>query len=1140
MAARMKHRGNWHHKRHKHETRACYNCNERGHLSRNCNQRSKEGRRENPFLTGNGDHKGSAQLSRSTLLLTASIGTSSSSKDSELFIMDSGASDHMVHDSSLLFNPREAATRRIVLGDGRTIDATLQGDVHVKNVLRGRANEVIRRYVVLKDALYVPGLDVNLISCSRLCEEGYTIRFGRNGCLATAEDGEVAISACKSKGLYPVQTKVDRIAAYASTAIDEKLWHARLGHANRRSVKKLLDSNAVQEFRTKSVKPLSRTHCPSCEKGKQSRVVRHANPVRAGAVGDVIHSDVCGPMSFPSFGKARYYVSFIDEFSGFICIYPIKSKSEVDGKFRTFMAWIERKGDCRIKTLHSDNGGEYVALESFLEENGIEARGSSAYSPQENGIAERANRTIVESARSMLRHAGISKQFWAEATVHAADIKNRFFCPQKQEVTSFELLMGRKPRIDNLRAFGALSWVHIPKQKRKKLDSKSEEGIVIACYETSQYKIWLRSTRTAITCRDVRIDETTFPGRNWFANEDVVVVGSDVPQHVPVQGDTQQATVEVVQQAADQLVIEPRADNHTSEVNDMVNADEDQTSPEEMDTMTYIPGTAQDQDAPSEGQEVQPRYPRRERNSPDFYNPGRAQTASSLSLPEPETYAEAMEMDEAANWDEAIQSELESLQSHGTWEIVPKHANSRILPTRFIFRRKLNSDCSLCRHKARLVVKGYLQGNVEQTFAPVVDFSTVRAILAVAVQKGLHAHQLDVRTAFLHGDIDDEIYISAPPGISICGKDQVLELRKGLYGLKQAPKLWFNKFKDVMILLGLKPLAADECVFVDDRVWLLLYVDDIIIISSSMESISAIKKKLKEQLDVKDMGPLKFFLGVAFEQDSQGAYLSQQKYLGEVLTKFGMEQCKAVKTPMSTVPSIVDSSEADRKLFQEIIGSLLFLSTRTRPDISSAVGLLCRHVSNPQHCHLITAKRILRYLRGSTDFVLRLYSSPGSLQAYADADWGNDRSDRKSTSGIVLQIGNSSVLWKSRKQPVVALSTSEAEFISASEACKAVVWLRHLLKELSCLQSGATILFEDNQGTINWATEGVRNAKHVAIRGNYVQEQIRLGSVRMQYCPGEKMTADILTKPLQRVLFEKHRTSLGVVQAAPHQVQKGS
>ena len=203
-------------------------------------------------------------------------------------------------------------------------------------------------------------------------------------------------------------------------------------------------------------------------------------------------------------------------------------------------------------------------------------------------------------------------------------------------------------------------------------------------------------------------------------------------------------------------------------------------------------------------------------------------------------------------------------------------------------------------------------------------------------------------------------------------ENEVLKLRKGLNGLKQAPELCFNKFKEVMILLGLKPPAADECVFVDDRVWLLLYVDDISIIISSMERISAIKKELKEQLDVKDMGPLKFFLGIAFEQDSQGAYLTQQKYLGEVLTKFGMEQFKAVKTPMGTVPSKVDRSEADRQLFQEIIGSFLFFSSRTLPDISSAVGLLCSHVSNTQHCHLIAAKRILRYFRGTTDFDLRL------------------------------------------------------------------------------------------------------------------------------------------------------------------------
>ena len=224
-------------------------------------------------------------------------------------------------------------------------------------------------------------------------------------------------------------------------------------------------------------------------------------------------------MSVETFTGARYFVSFIDDFTGYILIVPIKLKSQVLDQFKLYQAWLERKHDCRINRLHSDNGGEYVAMKGYLAQQGIEQSMSPPYCPNQNAAAERANRTIVEFARSMLQYASLSIKFWAEAVVHSARIRNLFLCPGNQTNTSYELMIGSKPDVSYLRIFGCRGWYHIPKDVGKKLGSKSEAGIVVGCLPNSQYKLWIPARGTALIARDVTIDETAFPARQLMQNQ---------------------------------------------------------------------------------------------------------------------------------------------------------------------------------------------------------------------------------------------------------------------------------------------------------------------------------------------------------------------------------------------------------------------------------------------------------------------------------------------------------------------------------------------------------------------------------------------------------------------------------------------
>ena len=517
-----------------------------------------------------------------------------------------------------------------------------------------------------------------------------------------------------------------------------------------------------------------------------------------------MHSDVCGPISCASLGGSRYYVSFVDETSGFIRIVPIARKSQVADEFRRYVSWFERRAECTVKLLQSDNGGEYIALDKFLLEEGIEMRRSSPYSPMENGTAERANRTIVECARSMLSHASLPRRFWAEAVAHAADIRNRFFCPRREDMTSYEMLTSHKPRIDHLRVFGSLAWVHIPKEKRRKLDDKAEQGILIGCKDSSQYKVWMRSSQEAIWCRDIKIDEEVFPAREWFSEADDLIIGTETHDVSPSRAGNEvspSATTGVNPPSQEEF---PTVDNHPQGPT-LPNLNEDSNIPilcDESEMLTYVPADTDDvenEDSQEENRTgPQSRYPRRDRTQTQFFAPGGAHTASSEAFLEPQTIQEALSMQDAVQWQDAIDSELSSLMAHETWELVHMPKDRRILPTRFVFQRKRNADGSFSRHKARLVVKGYLQGNVDFTFSPVVDFTTVRVALTLAVQKGLLVHQMDVKTAFLHGEIDQEVYISPPGGLPLCGQDEVLRLKKGLYGLKQAPRLCNEKWRAIM------------------------------------------------------------------------------------------------------------------------------------------------------------------------------------------------------------------------------------------------------------------------------------------------------------------------------------------------------
>lgn len=1143
------------------EKRTCYECGKIGHIARNCY--SKKNNKDN--------HKQDAHIadasvaSEAKVLLAKETGTGGS-KQCDIrqirfqsnILLDSGASECMVSNGSYLHNVRPIPPKRIVLGNRTVIMATMQGNLLFKGTIRSNG-EQITRYTWMMNGLHVPELESDLVSVSTLCKQSFSVRFSPQMC-NEAKEGTLRAQGYTYSGVYYLDGSwVPRSEAvgYEKTAVarataamtqTEVLWHNRLGHAHVNSIRRLARDRTVEGLNLRD-EPRTEHVCEDCMRGKHARAPSGVNWHRSSTIGRVTHSDVCGPMSVESPGGSRYYVLFIDEFSGYATVILIASKSDVLLTFNKFHPWFERHFAVLICRLHRDQGGEYFALKKYLEEKGIEQTFSPAYSPAQNSIAERLNRTIVEGARAFLSHAGLPHSFWAEAVVHTTDIRNRFSGPNRNEKSSWELATASKPRVDHLRVFGCLAWVHVPKEKIKKLDFKSEKGLLLGCKDSGLYKVWLLESKSTVLVRNVKFSEDIFS-----ANQDIVDDSDEEERTVSTTESQEELSVGPAEPTLGntpyaQINFGVPSDTGVEPVN---NGDEGDDGKLGLEDLTYYPSTQttpQSEPLPNSMPDsnragIQPsRYLSRERKQTSFWRPNsHSSVAQALSTPDPRTVNEALSGSESDQWREAIDEELSSLEQHRTWDKAHLPAGCTALPTKFVFRRKHDEEGNVSRWKARLVVQGFWQGFVEDTYAPVAEFSTVRTLLSVAIQKGYLIHQLDVKTAFLHGDLQEEIYVLPSKGTCICNASEVFRLRKGLYGLRQAPRVWYDKWCDTMERLGFETCKADDCLFHfssnGNEAWILLYVDDVILVGSQEDFLKNIKSKLELHLDLKDLGTLHSFLGVTFLREGRNAWLTQEHFILQVLVKFQMSSCNPAPTPMCvggfTSVEMLDTPVPQVK-YQELLGILLFLSTRTRPDIALAVGILCRYSSAPKEVHWVALKRILRYLKGTLGFGLKLrYESSGKeMVVFCDADWAGDVVSRRSTSGVLLKYGVDVVDGLTVRQHSIALSSTEAEHIALSEAGKKVVWMRMLLYELGAAPKTPTVVYNDNNGALVWSSEGIRKAKHISIRRNYVKELSDQNFLTLKYCPTTSMTADILTKPLKRVKFCEHRRSLSVLPIDP-------
>lgn len=413
------------------------------------------------------------------------------------------------------------------------------------------------------------------------------------------------------------------------------------------------------------------------------------------------------------------------------------------------------------------------------------------------------------------------------------------------------------------------------------------------------------------------------------------------------------------------------------------------------------------------------------------------------------------------NWRDAMDSEIGAIVKNETWKLVRAPKEAKVIGVKWLYRTKLNENGELDKCKARLVAKGYAQEkgvDYNEVFATVARWDTIRMVIALTARNGWKLFQLDVKSAFLHGKLSEDVYIAQPQGYVVKEEeDKVYKLKKALYGLKQAPRAWFSRIEGYFIKEGFERSSYEHTLFIKkeekDKILIVcLYVDDLIFTGNDSNMMHGFKVSMKREFEMTDLGEMKYFLGVEVRQSAKGIHISQKKYAGEILERFGLEKCNGVKNPMVPGSNRLSRQEKGKKvnatLFKQMVGSLMYM-TVTRPDLMYCVCFISRFMSNPMESHMLAAKRILRYIKATAELgVFYKRDCQDELLAYTDSDYAGDLNDRKSTSGYVFMLSGGAVAWMSKKQPVVTLSTTEAEYVAAASCACQCVWMQKILKQI--------------------------------------------------------------------------------------------
>ena len=1054
----------------------------------------------------------------------------------QCLLVDSGCTSHIVCDKEKFvkfdedFDP---SSNYIVLADNTRSNNVVQGRGEAKICLQNRNGKQCE--VTLHDALYIPSYKQNIFSVQAATGKGATVNFANNSSELISKDG-VKFDIVKRGRLYYLNH------VKASSVVSRTLaeWHVIFGHCNVSDIlkmekyvvgMKILDRSQVSNFR-----------CEVCFKGKMTQFTEKAPDDRAKVPLQSIASDLAGPVTPEGREGFKYSMNFVDECTGIIYVNFLISKSDAYKAFEQFLSDTRPYGT--VLKLRSDNGLEYTssAFQDVVLKNKIKHEFTCNYSPHQNGHSERAWRSLFEMARCLILESGLPKNMWTYAVRYAAYIRNRCYSSRLGK-TPHEVYTGKQPNVNKMVSFGSKCFAY--QEHKRKLDDRCREGIFLGFDNRSPaYLVYHKDQNVIYRYRTVNFSKpalsTAFvPGHEEIYELPLYKNSSDNLQT------EQPPAAEASPASSPATHVQPAACTLPAAC----------AQPSEHSPTALFKEQNNDAVKPKVNNNVKLRRSSREKKPPkhlnDFYTnvdeiDGCYEESSHMTLNYcyaissiPSNYTEAVQTPQASEWKKAMDNEIEALKDAEAFSLVRKPLDKTVISSRWIYDLKPGMH-NEPRYKARFVARGCHQKlgrDYAETFAPTAKMTSIRMLMQIASKHNMSVSQMDVKSAFVHADLNDyDIFIHPPQGYETFDTDGtpfVWHLHKSLYGLKQSGRNWHLCLDDFLQSNNFIQSESDPCLYTrvteSSVIIILAWVDDLLIISDHDNDVSEFKSVLSKRFKMKDLGKLSWFLGMKFTFLENFITMDQSDFIRRVLEKFHMEDSHPRTLPCDIHVNKFDFSESplleDPRLFREITGSLIYIMVCTRPDLSFVVTKLSQYMSAPTQAHLNIAKNVLKYLKGSIDKCLKFsaVNTPLSIFGYCDSDWAGD-SDRKSISGYCfkLSVNGPLISWKSKKQNVVALSSCEAEYNSLTFAIMEGKFLSQLFSDMYNIDKDIFHLYVDNKAAINLAYNPVyhQRTKHVDVKMHFCRHEIKSKNVALVYVNTADNCSDIFTKPVSKAKLE--------------------
>ncbi|MBW0558206.1 hypothetical protein O181_097921 [Austropuccinia psidii MF-1] len=896
-------------------------------------------------------------------------------------------------------------------------------------------------------------------------------------------------------------------------------WHQRLGHPGNQILKSLGFTN------------FSEQPCDVCAKGKMTTLPFKGHFTEVAEPLDCLHLDVVGPITPTSKSGYCYFLTMVDQHTSFKITKFLKNKSDVFNEFVIQQKLLENLHDRKIKKIVTDGGGEFVnqRFKDLANTCGFTHIVAPPYTPEYNGFAERANRTILDKARCLLLNSNIPNQYWAEAVNTATFLTNIIPTPSRNNYSTHYLWLKVPPKIRKIRTFGCKVVFAIPKQKRTwKLGPVGEIGILLG-FENEAYRILKISDKKVYSSRHVVFFEKEFPSLSDNKKSDLSFSYPSWDDWSESHEDQFVVCLESLGKEENEStheVIDDKTEVEERNMEDESNSDED-LSPARKRIKVIGPRHPTLINSEIREENILP-YPRR---------PVALNTQN-----DPLSYNQAVNSPYSHLWVKAIKKELQSMWDLKVWEEIPIQDTFKLIGTTWVFKTKTDDQHRVVEYKAQLCAQGFSQtqgADFSKTFAPTGRLNSLRTLISFAVSKNLLFEQLDIKSAFLNAPLEEEVYLTIPQGLDSDKKHRCLKLKKAIYGLKQAPLAWYRRLSSWLLSIGFKISKSDACVFFSegkDPIWLFLHVDDIGIFG---KNLSNFKEKIEREFQTKILGKADLMLGIKITHDTNSITLSQSHYIDSLLDLYGMKNCKPVGTPLIPNSHLNSASQEERSAFEKLevnyhsaVGSLSYVSSATRPDLSYPVSALSQFLEKPGIEHWNAFLHVLKYLKGTQDVGLTYTGNNSEAPvAYSDADWGNCRLTRRSVTGYLVKIFNNLVVWKTRKQPTVSLSSAEAKYKSLTDLGSELIWFKQFCREVNIFdENNAIIVHEDNQGCIDTSNSdsntNARRMKHIDIQLHFIREMIEDKKIKLVYTPSSNMLADFLTKSVSRPALKRALQSL--------------